>query len=228
MARRRRSAQGGPPRARAAVAVALPRGRIAGLALSSSLRSILVGAGLLALVGRRLRGGTADVMFAVTTVEVARRTGAVRAQVRTGRGAAARHEPLALDGDALVLGSRATDRRLRALRPRLPAHPASDRRPRAAGRGRPQGPRDVARLGARQGHHPGRARGRRRPRARVGAESDRARSRRPTRRTRTGGSPARALAFAARFRRIAVAATTHGQLFFKLRVGPRAPPRGAE
>src|SRR4051794_6466724 len=100
VARRRRRAQGSPPRARAAVAT-LPPARSPAWRFLPSARSILIGVGLVAVSVGAYATARQTSMFAVTTVRVTGAPAPIRAQVRRAAGALLGTSLLALDGAAL-------------------------------------------------------------------------------------------------------------------------------
>jgi cell division protein FtsQ len=219
--RRRVRTQGRPPRARAAVA-ALPedRHRSAVWRFLPSARSLLVGAGLVAVAVGAYAAARQTSMFAVSTVEVDGAPAALRAQVRHAAGPLLGTSLLALDGAA--------------LRSRLEALPAVasvtyDRAFPHTLRLTVVPERPVAVLRAGRESWLVSARGRVIARLAHGGEDGLTRVWVPKAThilpgailpEREGGTPARALAFAGVLpARIAVASVVHGRLVFKLRFG---------
>jgi cell division protein FtsQ len=219
VARRRERTQGSPPRARTAVA-ALPRARSPAWRFLPSARSLLIGAGLVAISVGAYALARQTPMFSISTVVVTGAPAPVRAQVRREAAPLLRTSLLALDGAT--------------LRSRLEALPtivsvAYDRAFPHTLRITVVPERPVAVL-----RKPGQswlvsARGRVISRLRRGEDAALARvwvakatqiSPGDVLADTDGGSPARALAFAETLPvRIAVASLVHGQLLFKLRSG---------
>jgi cell division protein FtsQ len=219
VARRRRRAQGSPPRARAAVAT-LPRARSPAWRFLPSARSILVGAGLVAVSVGAYAAARQTSMFAVTTVKVAGAPASVRAQIRRAAAPLVGTSLLGLDGAALRSQVEALPTVVSVTYDR--AFPHTLRLTVV-----PERPVAVLRKGRESWLVS--ARGRVITRVARGGDDGLARVWVP-KATRLapgdvladadGGSPARALAFAGVLpAHVAVAATTHGQLFFKLRSG---------
>jgi cell division protein FtsQ len=219
VARRRGRTQGPPPRARAAVA-ALPRGGLAAWKFLPSARSLLVGAGLIAVAVGAYAAARQTSMFAISAIEVTGAPAPLRAQVRQTAAPLLGTSLLALDGAT--------------LRSRLEALPAivSVRYDRGFPHTLrvavvPERPVAVVRKGRESWLVS--ARGRVVTRLARGAEGGLPRVwvAKATQITSgdvltdgDGGKAARALAFAGALpMRIAVASVSHGQLLFKLRSG---------